>query len=439
MNDMQTSSDVIRRCEDELAMSFGRSVSEDMPRSPYQDFCLWSLSMGNPARSAWLQIWGIPQFVKLTLAMFDGILDGQHLEEILRHSVPMNVYLMYETMSDNLSIGLGGPIDGDGTRALRRGVVDRFNSAMVERLRGNPKPARALLDDVAKAAAQISCTQQSLNAGQYEALARAYVARGAGVSLHDLEHSIWPQLVANIETCARVARHVEGYRLGSVVRWGLVNRYRAVSLLLDEPDMSMSRRAFVSTDAILVIPTLAYYVGVLTEAVCPVERLSAVVDDGTLGELLFLAALLVRLLNDLGTKLLQSTDERVAFVEALRRQCACAGAEQRSFAALLRHNVDRFGSLLTRLDKDIAHGEVNVALHGLTERPAAAALSCFEQRLEHLALLFSQSYQRFNVLSNRVSADMGDDRASKLVRRFVQFHERLYSRSYTSPEGEYAI
>ncbi|HZF48305.1 MAG TPA: hypothetical protein VE093_06630 [Polyangiaceae bacterium] len=430
---------MFERAQDQLIEGLRRSVDVDLPQGPYRDFCISSLSPENPDRSAWLQMLGVPQLVRLTLAMFDGILREHEIERILEHSVPMNVYQVWEVVSDNLCIGLGSKVAGDDTREARRAVLDAFNSAVIDRLKGGHIPARSSLLPIQADAAQICVSTQSLSPGKLQALTRAYVERHLGVSSDEIERSAWPQLVANVETCARVADHAAGLAVGPMVRWGLIHRYRAVSTLLEEPDMILSRRVPFSADAILVVPTLAYYVGFLMDISCSADDAVAVVEDGTLGEVLFSAAFLVRLLNDLGTTLLTSADDRRALMAATRERCAREDGADRPFAPLLLEGLARFGPLLGRLSKDIVHGEINIALSGLDRWPARRAVSYFERRLERLAQQYAEVRRYFIDLSADVAARLGDGRAIELVGRFVQFHEKLYARSYATADGEYAI
>src|SRR5688572_4534307 len=101
------------RAQDQLIEGLRQSASMDLPQGPYRDFCISSLSPENPDRSTWLQMLGVPQLVRLTLAMLDGILREHEIERILEHSIPMNVYQIWEVMSDNLCIGLGSEVAGD--------------------------------------------------------------------------------------------------------------------------------------------------------------------------------------------------------------------------------------------------------------------------------------------------------------------------------------
>ena len=430
---------IFERAQDQLVEGLRQSAEVDLPPGPYRDFCLGSLSAENPDRSAWLQVLGVPQLVRLTLTMFDGILREHEINRILEHSVPMNVYQIWEVMSDNLCIGLGSKVAGDDTRDVRRAVLDAFNAAMIDRLQGSQIPAHVSLLPIQPHAAQIGSSTQSLNPGKHQAITRAYVERHPGVSCDEIERSVWPQLVANIETCARVVDHAAGLTVRPMLRWGLIHRYRAVSTLLEEPGMILSRRAAFSADAILVVPTLAYYVGFLMDISCSADDAVAVVEDGTLGEVLFSAAFLVRLLNDLGTTLLTSADDRRALMVAMRERCAREDGVDRPLAPLLLESLAGFGPLLGRLSKDIVHGEINVALYDLDTWPARRAINFFERRLEHLAQRYAEVRRHFIDFSADVAARLGDGRAMELVGRFVKFHEKLYAHSYASADGEYAI
>lgn len=431
--------DLFQRTQDQLVDGFRRSVLDVIPQGPFRDFVTRALAPKDPDRPAWLQLFGLPQLARLTLTLFGGIVSGQELERVVAASVTLNVYLTWEVTSDNLCIGLGGAVAGDDTRAERRAVLDAFNAAAVERLSGGSTPVRESLRRVQPEASRISWTRQGLSPDKCGALVKRHVDRYALGSSREIDHSIWSQLVANLETAAMVADHVAHLPVGPLVRWGLIHRYRAVSALLAEPDMPLSRRTVVGADAILVAPVLAYHIGLLPESACPAASLGAAVEDGSIAEVLFGAAFLVRLLNDLGTPLLTGADDRRALFSMLRDEAARQAGACRPLRELLLDCVGRFGAQLTRLNKDISHGELNIALSGVGDRPARESLPGFERRVEHLAMRYTEVRRYFVELSDDVAARLGDGRAVELARRFVHFHEKLYSRPYTSADGEFAV
>lgn len=428
---------VFQRARDKLVGEVERSIRDCVPEHPAREFFLWSFSADNPERERWLHLIGISQTVQLTLQLLAGLVGGAEHEALIDYLLPMSVYQFYEIVSDNLCIGLSSPIPHDTTRALRRELVLGFNDAMVQRLRGEPRPAAELLAPLRACAQGVSLLHNTLNASQYRKVAGHYLGQRPAASLADIDGAVWPLLVANIESCRQLAAAVAPYACGEMISQGLINRYLGVSALISEPELQLSRRLTASADAILVVPTLAYAICGLKEVVQPDAALAQSLRGGVLGEALYAAALLVRLLNDLGTPLLADAAVRKQLLEGLR--AASAGeAGAAPLGDLLRQQCSRYGAALTRLNKDLVHGECNLGLFGLTEVPTAQALGTLGGRLEQLARLYVQAKQYLAELAAEVTGRLGDARPMQLVQRFVGFHEQLYARAYTEASGEYS-
>ncbi len=416
------------------------SLHRHMPTGDYRDFYLWAISAENPHQDVYLQAVGITQLVKLTVTLLEGLADEDEWHCLLNHTVPMNVYQIYEIVSDNLAIGLAAPSNGNAVHRLRRDLLCKFNNAMVERLNGAPRPAEQLLGPLQPAARHISLFEQSLTWRKHRVFAEAYLSHGNGSSLNDLDYALWPLLVANVEACADLAQSVNTCQLGHLLRAGLTSRYQAVNRLLRGESLTLPQLAKVGTHAILVIPTLAYYVAVLAEIIQPMNYFPRIVADGMLADALYDAALVVRLLNDLGTELLtQVAGERAALLERLEmRYYACPAAAQ-TVTSLLVGAAPEFG-LLTRVHKDILFGEFNVVLHNLANsQTVPEALSIFGHSLDYFSQLYANRYTRLVETLALISERLGDERVSQLVFRFVRFHQELYGNVYSTSVGEYAI
>jgi hypothetical protein len=434
---------IAERYESTLALTltgFEASLDRYMPAGPYRDFYLWAISPQNPQREAFLQIIGASQLVKLTITLLDGLVDDASWPRLADHSVVMNVYQLYEIVSDNLAIGLAGQRKGDLMAGLRRDLLRAFNDAMVARLRGAPKPAAQLLASWQPGARCISIFDQSLNGYKQRVSAEAYLSLQADVGLDDLEYSVWPVLVANIESCADLAQSMNGYLSSHLLREGLISRYQAVNGLLEMRALTLPQLADVGAEAILVVPTLAYYVAVLGEAIRPLEHFQLVIQNGSLARALYDAALLVRLLNDLGTQLVTQTPvDRAALVQALTLRHWEDSETTPTIADLLSGSSDRSG-LFTRLHKDIAYGEFNVALYGISDMtPRPEALQVFENNLAYFAQRYAQHQASLRDASAALSDCLGDNTLSTLILRFVRFHEQLYANPYHVDVGEYAV
>ncbi len=416
-----------------------RSLREDVPECTYRSYCDWSLSDENPRRDAFLQAMGITQLTHLTLTLLDGMVEERHWPRLVDCSVVMNVYQVWEIISDNLAIGLARRAPADSTYIERRQLVLGFNRAMVERLNGRSEHARETLRPWQQSADRLSSFTQSLIAEKHAVLAEEYVRTHPGTSLAEIEHSIWPALVANIETCAALSTFTSQYQLGPHITGGLVKRYSAVTRLVEHQDMTPEQRGSVGADAILVMPTLAYYVAVLAEMLEPTPGLHEVVEDGTLPGALFDVALLVRMVNDLGGLVKLSEHERASLVKSLGTDIPDLDSQASQFGDVLS-TAGQSNALLTRVLKDVSHGEYNLAVDGLAGLSSLTdALKTFDQRLEYYGRLYRETSLRLTARFKSMDRVVGKPTISALLGRFLQFHEMLYSNPYTKQAGEYAI
>jgi hypothetical protein len=95
------------------------------------------------------------------------------------------------------------------------------------------------------------------------------------------------------------------------------------------------------------------------------------------------AALLVRVLNDCGTRLAEQTAaQRRALIADLRAIARSGGAA--TLSDVLLQAAPCHVQMLTRITKDLAFGEFNVCLDGLRGLPASAeTFDAFEYQLAY--------------------------------------------------------
>jgi hypothetical protein len=96
---------------------------------------------------------------------------------------------------------------------------------------------------------------------------------------------------------------------------------------------------------------------------------------------------------------------------------------------------------LTRLAKDLRHGEFNVALFRSrhAEADPADQVAQLARAVTFFGALYATHLLRLRDGLATMAVRLGDATVSRLIDGFVQFHRRLYARDYTTPEGEYAI
>jgi hypothetical protein len=405
----------MRNWVDDTAEAVLRDALRYLPDGEYRRYGGWLLDQ--PAyRRRWLQVLGVPALLQLTGALLAGLVSEAAMRRLItEYGPPLFGYLIWEAASDNLAIGLGHRSVTDSSYAERRVLVREFNDAMLARLRGETADVPG--------SERVSLLRQSLSESEHRALLAAYLAAVPGAGGHAIEFAVGPVLAANAAAAEHAVAAMRASPMGPLFRDGLERRYRAVNALLDGPPAE-AEALRVGTDAILVAPTLAYLVGALAEVTGPLAGLPAGLP-GALRQ----AGLLVRLLNDCGTAVIeQPDDERRELVSRLRR----AGARRTVSEALLTVAGDGHDRMLARLVKDIRFGEFNVCLDGVRDLPAVAGLEEFRRRLERAC----QAYRR---ASRELRAATGDAIPGQIIERFVAFHRRMYSAAFDTEAGEYAI
>lgn len=419
---------------------FEASLHRHMPAGAYRDFCLWGISADNPHQETFLQKMGITQLVNMTVQLLDGLVDDQSWHQLLPFCATMNTYQIYEIVSDNLAIGLAASLTGNSTERMRRELLGNFNKAMISRLKGDPTPAVLVLDGIRASSGYISLFEQSLTKESQFHLTDAYLSEHTAHSGTALEYSLWPLLVANIEACADLVQTITPYDVGPLVHDGIIRRYQAVNQSLATSSLPLAQRAEIATHAILVIPTLAYYVSVLAEVIRPNCGLSQVLKEGTLSSALYDAALLVRLLNDFGTTLLTlPAVERDVLMDRLVFRCKEPLARHQTVADVLLAVAEE-DDLLTRIRKDIVFGEFNLAMSDVYGvQTVTQGMRIFGSNLSYCSQLYSDHYCQLLLTLDRLNEQLQDDVVSQLILRFVHFHMHLYSKPYTMMAGEYAI
>ena len=414
------------------------SLWDFMPEGAYRDFYLWALSNANPQRDNWMQLIGLTQIVQLTVRLLGDLVDDTQWNWLAGFTAPFNTYLVYEVVSDNLAIGLTNnsrnPAD-----AQRKTLLHEFNHAVCQYLGDENARGEAVLHSLAPIAHSISSFRQSLSPGKQAGIVRAYLQQNPSVTLPDIEYSVWDLLVANFNAVTTAARQTESFQLGGIIRHGLLQRYQTVDALLSETRLSLEQLTSYSAYAILLVPTIAYYLEGLARIGNLQDRLQHTVETETLSEALLLTAILVRLLNDFGTELLlQSADERWELIEGLYQQLGRSNSQ--TLNEVLLRAASENSTLLTRLKKDIQHGELNLGLWYLSNvTPVSDAIMLFAHRLEYYSQQYMHYYAQLEVLLDKISTQIGDDALSRVIARCVQFHEALYRNPYDEPEGEYAV
>jgi hypothetical protein len=413
------------------------SLHDDMPAGPYRDFFLWAISSENPHRDSWFETTGTQQIVRLSVALLDNLLDDEQWDYARLYYPLLNVFFIYECMSDNLAIGLADPNVQDEMAPQRRKLVYAFNNAMVNTAHTITRRAEGTLRPLFSDTLGISNFDQSLNREKFLTSALAFLETRDDLVLEDIEYSVWPVLVANMESFKGVIRAIHE-PVNTLLRTGLGNRYWSINRQLDDMTMTLPELVNSGAWAILVAPTLAYYSVLMIEALQLDDRLAPLIETHALEEAVFDAALLVRLLNDLGPLVTLNAREQKAAIDLLMARYRKNPQDFDRIHDLLE-TTDEIRHLLTRIRKDVQHGEFNVALYNLADKPPMTALLTFQSRVAYFCQIYVRRREHLEQTLDAISKILGDDRISTMILRMITFHQVMYTYEHTTPKGEFAV
>jgi hypothetical protein len=402
---------------------------DTMPASSYRDYLDGLLSQ-EPLNQEWVKLIALESLLGMTLKLFNGILEPEEIEAITPYIVMMNVYQVYEVVSDNLALGLTKADSEDE----RRHVLKAFNEIMVRRLLNMEVDYESHFRPYQDAFSRISTFEQSLSPHKHQRFAAEYSIHNPCADMQAIEYSLYPQLLVNIEGARALVDSLAGSRSQELIRTSLIRRYRDSGVWLYGESFDFDELCYFGTGSILVVPTLAYYIAVIGEILRKTPHFNHILEDNSLASALEMTALLVRLLNDIGSHLLISdNDTRKAVLRELAQKHQETGLD---FADLVLDLFVKSPHIYTRLRKDIHFGEYNLLLALL---PKEDAIHSFGKHLQSFVQRYDETYAQLQIVLQHINQRLGDGFVSIMILRFIRFHELLYSNASNTPEGEYAI
>ncbi|WP_280271610.1 hypothetical protein [Nocardia wallacei] len=406
-----------------------------LPDPEYREFFTWALSAKNPDRDLFTRIIALTQLGNLTAELLAGLSDAAEWPILLRYAVPVNLYQVFEVVSDNLGIGLAVP----GARPEVRDLLLDFDTVATDDLRHpSSRPVAELLAPLRARCDRISSFEQSLTAEHQRKITDRYRAdRGLADAPAALEYSVWCGLVANLVSGRDVLAAIADTAGERAVRTATIERYTAVDRTVRHLDRTRAELLGTGSKAILVTATLGYFATVFGEMSGTDRGYLAALRDGSLMASFETAAVLVRLQNDIGTALLHmtSTERADLFASVRRRHDRNAGV---STLQILARAADE--PPLNRFRKDLAHNEFNICLSALhTAEDAAEGFRILIDDLDYFARRYARLRRELEQQFAELERRLRDRRGIELARRFVDFHEHLYSHRYDTLAGDYAI
>jgi len=414
------------------------SLMRHMPPSPQKNYYLWGISNSNPHREDFLQMVGIYQLINLSVQMIGDLIEEVDRQTVAQYCGRINAYFLYEIVSDNLANGLSSLCVIDQNASNRRDILHAFNHVMTTRLKGEHNATAELLKPIEGLTQSISSFAQSLNPRKHQTCISAYLAQHPDVKQEEIEYGVWPMLVANIESCYELAEYMSHFQVGDLLQQGFVDRYQGVTNTIQvDHGLPLGELVRMGTHTVSVVPVLAYFAGVLTEIIRAEPRLYSIIQDGTLADALNTSAVIVRLVNDVGMLLTLSQAERKNVMNQLWDHYHNNKSDIDAIDHLLMSAPDEY-TMLTRLQKDLLHGEFNICLHNLAySNSIDEALTLLDNNLANLSELYYRSQTHLHDLLASIDRRMTNRTLSNLIAGFVRFHEMIYAEPYNSTIGEY--
>jgi hypothetical protein len=414
------------------------SFMRHMPASPQKDYYLWGISSDNPYQEDFLQMLGIKQLVNLSLKLIGDLIEPDDRHTIAQYCGRINAYFLYEIVSDNLANGLSSLCMNDQNAANRRDILRAFDNVMVTRLKRQHSDTAELLKPIESLTHNISCFAQSMTPRKQQACLSAYLDLNPNVTQEQIEYGVWPLLVANIEACFELSEYMSHFQVGDLLRQGFIDRYQGVTHTLQvDRGLPLNELVRMGMHTASVVPVLAYFAGVLTEIIRAEPRLNSIMQDGTLADALMTSAVIVRLVNDVGMLLTLSQNERKTVMDTLWDHYRQNATDIEAIDYVLMSAPDEF-SMLTRLQKDLLHGEFNIGLHNLAfSNSVGEALTLLDNNVANLSELYYRELTHLHELLASIDRRIKNRSLSNLIAGFVRFHEMIYAEPYNSAVGEY--
>ena len=414
---------------------YGHFIQQQLPPSNYKEFSRWGIDEQNIYRSEYLQMSSLTQMCTMfTYLYHSAIADRQKWNILCESFGTMLIYQIYEVISDNISMGLGLAINPDYQQ--KNQLIRYFNTAMVESLDNGI----IMLDHqrIKALSKNISLIEQHISLPRNQDLFDKYCAH-KNIRLDTIEEpEIWVALYANIASCLDFINQIKQPSARTLIKNSVISRYTAINRLNNAEYTSINQLIQLQIDTMLVIPTLEYCINLWSEVYLDDQALrDDIAENPYLRQYITTATLLVRLLNDVGSILLQLSHQQIAqyFSQLLLE------------SPPLKHEAwyDWFNRVAShpmffRLHKDVVFNEVNILLYAI--EPTMDPSTVIDQMIhntQHAAQLYQATMalfeQQFGLLSQTSHYRIPLDIAS----RIVTFHQALYANDYTQPEGEYAV
>ncbi|MEM1244136.1 MAG: hypothetical protein AAGG80_04875, partial [Pseudomonadota bacterium] len=394
----------------------------------------------NPHQESYLRMLGVAGSIELELKLFQPLLETHQFQKLKPFISLLNAYFAFETLSDNLAVGLARCKTPTPFQQMQKQIILAFNQKMLKKILSNTNSAGELLTKERNKIAHISLNHQSLAPRQMQIFIDDYEKNYAVKHSDEFEYSFFNILILNISTCLMLLDSLKTSPLYLSLKHSLMRRYISVSKIIDHSQQATRvELAAWGRDSILVVPTYMHCIGAL-DLVEPNPNFSQSINNGLLNAAMQDGALCTRLLNDIGTHLLKAdASQRQELFTCWRNIIPKNTQDVFTKIQHLAEHPD-YHECLSRIRKDLNHGEFNVCLDNLASQSTSENnLEIFFKNIDYYADLYQAIRHKLHNNLTYLNDLLDNDQISTIIGNFVKFHEYKYSFDYESMQGEYAI
>ncbi len=412
-------------------------IEVNLTSTPTKHFMLWTLN-NNTHQENYLRILGVTRSIEWELKLFKDVIGEENLANITHHICLLNAYLGYQTLADNLAVGLGPSKKNDAQNYLdQKRVLIEFNNVMIKKIQGSTEDISNLFGPFLSLIRQISVSHNTLAPQQVEVFTRDYLRQHPRILHAELDHYFFEIFILTVTTCLALIDSLKDNPMHEILKKSFLDKYASSNnIVVRSKNASHIKLCEWGLNSIGTIPTLAYCIGALEE-IFPHKNFCYVIENNLLLRSLGDAALLTRLLHDVGIQLLTMKIARRELFKMKLYDFAKNQSSQSIFEFLEATSTHpKLSSMMTNIRDALKLGEYNICLDRLSNRkPLIDSITQCCNAIEYYAMLYQNHRKRLLMNLKLLSETLGDDQFSKIIINFVSLHKKKYRMESQTKQG----
>ncbi|GAA5527425.1 hypothetical protein [Herpetosiphon gulosus] len=395
---------------------YHRFIIDNMPDSSVKAFYKWIIEDKNSLRVDYLQKSGILKMVELYSYIFHFISkDDDKIVNLCEKISDLMIYQVYEIISDNICI--------TSDKIVSKNKVDlniKINNSIIEALNNTHRIKLIDIGEFDFISNHLSEDNSQFIDG-YRAISKEI----------DIQNESWIIVYMNIISCINVINNIDLHNY----KKSMIRRYNSVNHISMNKYDDIKEIIKLQSETILVSQTLQYCINIYTKIYVKNDITYKIFNDSNILSIIYDVAIVIRLLNDLGLYFLEYSLQEIEmrFDNLLNNEIM---GNETWVEWFLRIALDL---PFTRLYKDILFNEYNISLYNIEfEMNYRDVIYRILNNTKYLSLIYKKCMK--NIESKRKYLFDNDyGYIFDIVMNMVKFHQDVYSKEYTSKEGEFAI